>query len=82
MGLRDQGGLEAFVLSFAPEDPPAAATTEEMATTSAESAALAAALKRQGFAFVGPTTMYALMEAVGLLDPHLVGCHRRGAPVR
>ncbi len=82
VGLRDQDGLEAFVLSFAPTDPPAAATTEEMATTSAESAALSAALKRQGFAFVGPTTMYALMEAVGLLDPHLVGCHRRGAPVR
>ena len=50
-----------------------------MATTSAESVALSKALKKQGFVFVGPTTMYALMEAVGLVDDHLVGCHRRGS---
>ena len=49
-----------------------------MATTSAESVALSKGLKKQGFAFVGPTTMYALMEAIGIFDPHLVGCHRRG----
>ena len=36
-------------------------------------------LKKHGFAFVGPTTMYALMEAIGVFDAHLVGCHRRGA---
>ena len=36
-------------------------------------------LKRRGFTFVGPTTMHALMEATGLVDTHLVGCHRRGA---
>ena len=49
-----------------------------MPTTSAESIALSKALKKAGFAFVGPTTMYALMEAVGLVDDHLEGCHRRG----
>ncbi len=76
--LREREGLEAFVLGFAPEDPPAWATTEEMATTSAESVALSKALKQRGFVFVGPTTMYALMEAVGVFDPHLLGCHRRG----
>ena len=48
-----------------------------MATTSPESVALSKALKKQGFAFVGPTTMFALMEAIGIFDPHLVGCHRR-----
>ena len=73
-----QEGLEAFVLSFAPDDPPAWADTAEMATTSAESMALSKELKKRGFAFVGPTTMYALMEAIGIFDPHLVGCHRRG----
>ena len=73
VALRDQEGLEAFVLSFAPETPPAPATTEEMQTTSAESKALSKALKKRGFAFVGPTTMYALMEAIGIFDPHLVG---------
>ena len=47
-------------------------------TTSPESVALSKALKKRGFAFVGPTTMFALMEAIGVFDPHLVGCHRRG----
>ncbi|WP_340537017.1 DNA-3-methyladenine glycosylase I [Nocardioides sp. GXZ039] len=75
--LRDDVGLEAFVLSFAPAGPPAPEDTESMATTSAESVALSKALKKRGFAFVGPTTMYALMEAIGVFDPHLVGCHRR-----
>ena len=57
---------------------PHPATTEEMQTTSAESVALSKALKKRGFAFVGPTTMFALMEAIGVFDPHLVGCFRRG----
>jgi DNA-3-methyladenine glycosylase I len=73
-----QGGLEALVLSFAPEQPPSPETTEEMQTASPESLALSKALKKRGFAFVGPTTMYALMEAIGVFDPHLVGCYRRG----
>ena len=80
--LRDaadlQGGLESLVLSFAPAVPPAPASTEEMQTTSAESTALSKELKRRGYAFVGPTTMFALMEAIGVFDPHLVGCFRRG----
>jgi DNA-3-methyladenine glycosylase I len=79
VAMREQEGLEAFVLSFAPEVPPAPATTEEMQTTSAESLALSKALKKRGFAFVGPTTMFALMEAIGVFDPHLLGCHRRKA---
>ena len=69
--------VPALVLSFAPEVPPAPATTEEMQTTSAESLALSKALKKRGFAFVGPTTMFALMEAIGVFDPHLRGCFRR-----
>lgn len=77
--LREAEGLEAFVLSFAPDPAPAPHDTSTMATTSAESLALSKALKKRGFVFVGPTTMYALMEAIGVFDPHLVGCHRRGA---
>ena len=49
-----------------------------MPTTSPESVALSKALRKRGFGFVGPTTMHALMEATGLVDTHLVGCHRRG----
>ena len=78
VALREHGGLEAFVLGFAPDDPPAWHDTAEMATTSPESVALSKALKKHGFAFVGPTTMYALMEAIGIFDPHLLGCFRRG----
>ena len=57
---------------------PAARTPAEVPTTSPESQALSKALKRKGFVFVGPTTMYALMEAVGIVDTHLLGSHRRG----
>ena len=82
VALREAEGLEAFVLSFAPADPPAWHDTDEMTTTSAESIALSKGLKKRGFAFVGPTTMYALMEAIGVFDPHLVGCFRRGGRPR
>jgi DNA-3-methyladenine glycosylase I len=78
VALREQEGLEALVLSFAPDDPPAPRTTEELQATSTESVALSRALKKRGFAFVGPTTMFALMEAIGVFDPHLTGCFRRG----
>ena len=66
VSLRDDGGLPAFVESFRPEVPPAPETTEQMVATSPESVALSKALKKRGFAFVGPTTMYALMEAIGI----------------
>ena len=79
VALREGEGLEAFVLSFAPDKPPAPSVTEEMQTTSAESVALSKGLKKKGFAFVGPTTMFALMEAIGVFDPHLVGCFRRSS---
>ena len=78
VALRDSGGLEAFIWSFRPDPGPAPRTTAEVPTTSPESLALSQALKRAGFAHVGPTTMYALMEAIGLVDDHLEGCHRRG----
>jgi DNA-3-methyladenine glycosylase I len=78
VALRDQGGLEAFIWSFRPEPSPAPRTTADVPTTSPESLALSKALKKAGFAHVGPTTMYALMEAIGLVDDHLEDCHRRG----
>ncbi len=77
--LRADGGLEELVLGFRPEQTPRPVTAEQVPTVSAESAALSRALRKRGFAFVGPTTMHALMEATGLVDTHLLGCHRRGA---
>lgn len=77
--LRDQGGLAEFVWSFQPDHTPRPRTLAEIPTQSAESRALSKALRAEGFSFVGPTTMFALMEAVGIVDTHLVGSHRRGS---
>jgi len=76
--LRDESGLVEFVWSFKPATTPAPSTHEQIPTVSAESVALSKALKAKGFKFVGPTTMFALMEAIGMVDTHLVGSHRRG----
>jgi DNA-3-methyladenine glycosylase I len=77
IALRDDGGLEQLVLAHRPEIAPAPFTTEDQVASSPESLALSKALKKRGFTFVGPTTMYALMEALGIVDTHLMGCHRR-----
>lgn len=76
--LRDDGGLADFIWSFRPEATPAPHGYADWASTSPESVALSKALKKRGFSFVGPTTLYALMEAIGIIDTHLVGSHRRG----
>lgn len=73
-----EDGLPGFVDGFRPVDDPAPRVAEDVPTTSPESVALSRALRKRGFAFVGPTTMHALMEALGLVDTHLVDCHRRG----
>lgn len=79
VALRDQGGLAALVWSFKPAVTPEPRSMAEVPTESAESRALAAELRRRGFRFVGPTTMFALMEAIGIVDTHLLGSHRRGS---
>jgi DNA-3-methyladenine glycosylase I len=76
--LREHGGLVDLVWAFRPERTPAPTSYSEVPSTSPESVALAKALRAHGFTFVGPTTMFALMEAVGIVDTHLVGSHRRG----
>ncbi len=79
VALRADGGLVALVWSFQPSSTPAPASHAEVPTSSPESLALSKELRRRGFTFVGPTTMFALMEAVGIVDTHLVGSHRRGS---
>lgn len=71
--LRDHGGLVDLVWSFQPPPRPALRSFAEMPAQTAESAALAKALKKAGFVFVGPTTMYALMQAAGMVDDHMAG---------
>ncbi|MCA5924424.1 DNA-3-methyladenine glycosylase I [Curtobacterium oceanosedimentum] len=78
VALRADGGLADLVWSFRPASTPEPRSAAEVPTTSDESTALSKALRKRGFAFVGPTTMHALMEALGIVDTHLVGSHRRG----
>ena len=79
LDLRDEGGLDAYLWSFAPEHHQPPQSPAELRATSPESVALAAGLKRRGFVFVGPTTAYAAMQACGLVDDHLAGCFRAAA---
>ena len=77
--MRESGGLVDFVWSFQPVETPKPTTYAEIPTQSAESIALTKGLKAQGFKFIGPTMAYALMEAIGMVDTHLVGSFRRGS---
>jgi DNA-3-methyladenine glycosylase I len=80
--LRAEGTtLGELLWGFAPEAagaPPAAA--DELASVTPESTAMAKELRRRGFAFVGPTVAYALMQAVGIVNDHLAGCAFRELP--
>jgi DNA-3-methyladenine glycosylase I len=79
IALRDQGGLVDFVWQFQPRATPQPVAHVDIPTQSPESVALSKALRKQGFSFVGPTTMFALMEAIGMVDTHLLDSHRRGS---
>ncbi|WP_198305006.1 DNA-3-methyladenine glycosylase I [Corynebacterium glaucum] len=80
VALREEGtDLAEFIWSYQPAETPAPRTVEEVPTRSPESEQLAKDLKSRGFTFVGPVTMYALMESVGIVDTNLVGTWRRGA---
>ncbi|MEV5711356.1 DNA-3-methyladenine glycosylase I [Actinoallomurus sp. NPDC052274] len=72
-------GLAALVWAHADPAAPAPKTSGDVPATTPGSTALAKKLKKHGFRHVGPTTVYALMQACGLVDDHLVDCHRRGA---
>lgn len=72
LGIKE--GLAAFVWSFAPETVTAPVTLADVPAQTPQSKALATALKRRGFVFVGPTTMYATMQAAGLVNDHLADC--------
>jgi DNA-3-methyladenine glycosylase I len=66
--------LSDFVWSFAPEPRPRPRTAAEIPAATPESTALSKELKKRGFRFVGPTTVYAMMQACGLVDDHIDGC--------
>jgi DNA-3-methyladenine glycosylase I len=79
LDLREQGDLDELIWSHKPNETPVPRTVSEVPTSTPASKALAADLRSRGFRFVGPTTAHALMEAIGMVDTHLIGCHRRGS---
>ena len=78
------GSLAALVWSFEPRrrGRPAPVVLGDVAATTPESAALAKELRRHGFRFIGPTTAYAAMQSLGIVNDHLAGCHARRACAR
>jgi len=79
--IEAHGSLAAFFWSFepGPEDRPAVVDYESLISMplTPHSTALSKALRKLGWRFVGPTTCYALMQASGIVNDHLEGCHRR-----
>ena len=78
------GALDRLIWSFSADvsdaiDAPAPRRLADVPAITPASTALARSLKRVGFVFIGPTTAYALMQACGLVNDHLVGCHARTA---
>jgi DNA-3-methyladenine glycosylase I len=69
---KQEGSLAAYIWQFEPQ--PEHVAVPQTASTSAESVALSKALKKQGWKFVGPTTVYAFMQAMGLINDHVAGC--------
>jgi len=75
--VADCGSLNTFVWSFASLDVNSPRTMSEIPASTPESIALSRELKRRSWSFVGPTTMYAFMQSVGVVNDHLVGCSAR-----
>lgn len=75
----EHGSLNDYFWSWSPE--PSEAPTEIPAITET-STALSKDLKKRGWTFVGPTTVYAFMQAMGLVNDHLDGCHARAPAQR
>lgn len=74
---RQEGSLAALVWAHEPAAGPPPRTVAELPPTTRESDSLSRELRRRGFRFVGPTTVYAAMQALGVVDDHLAGCHVR-----
>ena len=76
--VEEHGSFSDFLWGFVGGEPIQNRweTLADVPTESAESRAMSKALKKYGFSFVGPTIVYAFMQATGLINDHLVGCFR------
>ena len=78
--METEGSLAAFIWRYEPatvESDPRADYTAPIPSITATSTAISKELKRRGWKFVGPTTVYAFMQAMGLVNDHIHGCHAR-----
>lgn len=77
---RQHGSLQAYLWGLAGGAPVQNCwhSVQDVPADTATSRAMSAQLKRDGFAFVGPTTCYAFMQAAGMVNDHVVGCFRYG----
>lgn len=77
----EEGSLDAWLWSFVDGKTVRNRwrTMEEVPASTERSEAMARALRERGFRFLGPTTCYAFMQAVGMVDDHLMSCFRHGA---
>jgi DNA-3-methyladenine glycosylase I len=82
LDLRADGGLPALLWTAAQLPSPVRTAWSDVPASTPASAALAGELKRRGFAFVGPTTVYSLMQACGLVGDHLTTCPARARAER
>ena len=78
--IKAEGSLATYFWSYEPKAD--SATEPQTASTSSESIALAKALKKRGWKFVGPTTVYAFLQAMGLINDHVEGCIIRSKVTR
>jgi DNA-3-methyladenine glycosylase I len=69
--------ISDLVWSFQPQEPPLDTANFSWRATTPESTALSKELRLRGFGFVGPTTMFAMMQAIGMVRDHAPGCHKR-----
>ncbi len=76
---REAGSLGAYFWSFEPPAGRGPRSRAEVPARTDASTRLARDLKRRGFRFFGPTTAYAFMQAMGMVNDHLAGCHARRA---
>ena len=84
LALAERTSLSAFIWGFLDGRPiiHARATMREVPAQSEQSTRISKALKAEGFRFVGPTTIYAFMQASGMVNDHLVECHRHAVCAR
>jgi DNA-3-methyladenine glycosylase I len=80
--VESEGSLAAYVWRFEPSRRPRRVDRGDVPPQTPESVALAKDLKRRGWRFVGPTTVYAFMQAMGVVNDHLTGCAARAAATR